>query len=376
MIDYSNIGKQVIYDKSYDSIENYILGTIIGCYIGTNETYYTISIGTEGKVEKIFDDSVLEIIDSGGGQSVDVIQLNAIDNVTYTAPIGKAYSPVNVNVPWLMQGPNPVENLGVIYEEETALKDTDYATWTPSTTQTTIEQFANAQPFTIDLQNYEYTLLSQFDFTGVYAENTEQKILTYRLIYVNLANIYLKPANKTDIIANNFNTTTNQSVQSVAFTFYMDSNGVDSLYNGAASAIWPSFLTPSISGNTVTPRTMNVFAKCDTSRFSTASAAAIDQEKSKFKMRCTLFRTPIGGTMRQMYEALTDLYNNPIVITQNQIPQSNILSLNMIDDNEDNQELTRGLNIEENNEEQQEEQPKKKSIFKRFMSLFTDVDDE
>ena len=81
--------------------------------------------------------------------------------------------------------------------------------------------------------------------------------------------------------------------------------------------------------------------------------------------------------MRQMYEMLTDLYNNPIVITQNQVPQSNILSLNMLEDNnEDNPELTRGLDIEENNEEQQEEKPKKKSIFKRFMSLFTDVDDE
>jgi hypothetical protein len=98
MIDYSNIGKQVIYDKSHDNIDDYVLGTIIGCYIGADETYYIVSIESQGKVEKVFDDALLEIIDSGG-PSITVEALTATENKTYTAPSGKAYSPVTVAVP-------------------------------------------------------------------------------------------------------------------------------------------------------------------------------------------------------------------------------------------------------------------------------------
>ena len=99
MIDYSNIGKQVKYNKSYDNIDNYVLGTIIGCYIGINEQYYVISVESKGITEKIYDDSLLEIISSGGGgSSVTVESLTVTQNNTYTAPSGKAYSPVVVNV--------------------------------------------------------------------------------------------------------------------------------------------------------------------------------------------------------------------------------------------------------------------------------------
>ena len=46
---------------------------------------------------------------TSGGASVEVESLNATENKTYTAPSGKAYSPVVVNVP----NPNAVENVPV-----------------------------------------------------------------------------------------------------------------------------------------------------------------------------------------------------------------------------------------------------------------------
>lgn len=40
-----------------------------------------------------------KIVGGGGGGDVSVISLTATENITYTAPSGKAYSPVTVNVP-------------------------------------------------------------------------------------------------------------------------------------------------------------------------------------------------------------------------------------------------------------------------------------
>ena len=66
-LNFENVGKEVIYNRSVDNIEDYVKGTIVGCYIGQNEEYYITSIESSGECIKISDDSLLEIIDSGGG---------------------------------------------------------------------------------------------------------------------------------------------------------------------------------------------------------------------------------------------------------------------------------------------------------------------
>ncbi len=66
-LNFENVGKEVIYNRSVDNIEDYVKGTIVGCYIGTDEEYYITSIESSGECIKISDDSLLEIIDSGGG---------------------------------------------------------------------------------------------------------------------------------------------------------------------------------------------------------------------------------------------------------------------------------------------------------------------
>ena len=77
------------------------------------------------------------------------------------------------------------------------------------------------------------------------------------------------------------------------------------------------------------------------------------------------------------------MHNNSIKMTQNQVPQNNVLSLNMInnepeEDIEETPTQTRGLhiveedNMNDNNIEQEyeEEQPEKKqNIFRRFINF-------
>ena len=63
-----NIGKNCYINMSEDeNIEDSLYGTIIGYYKNTdkNEEYYFVSIN--GEVKRIYDDSLIEIIEGGGG---------------------------------------------------------------------------------------------------------------------------------------------------------------------------------------------------------------------------------------------------------------------------------------------------------------------
>ena len=50
-----------------NNVEDYVKGTITDCYIGPDEEYYTVSIESSGKCIKVSDESLLQIIYSGGG---------------------------------------------------------------------------------------------------------------------------------------------------------------------------------------------------------------------------------------------------------------------------------------------------------------------
>ena len=65
-LNFENVGKNVIYNRSVDNIEDYVKGTIVGCYIGEDEEYYVTSIESSGECLRIYDDSLLEIIEGGG----------------------------------------------------------------------------------------------------------------------------------------------------------------------------------------------------------------------------------------------------------------------------------------------------------------------
>lgn len=249
-----------------------------------------------------------------GGALVSQTSRTVLENGTVDTTLNNS---VTVNVPWLMQGPNPVENLGVIYEEETALKDTGFATWTPSTTQETIQNTIEVATFVADMAQYEYVLKWQFQFSPVYSANAEQKAMETNLSEEIYLCLYRMPYTVENVQSSNFNRNSVTNLPIASYLIYYNSNGVLSFYNGYVYGVYANQINPIFSTNssdtpTVTVKSLSIIARCNATYFSTASAAAIDQERSKFTMRCTLYRTPIGGTMRQTYESLTDLYNNPI----------------------------------------------------------------
>lgn len=72
-LNYENVGKNVIYNRSVDNIEDYVKGTIVGCYIGQDEEYYVTSIESSGECIKVYDDSLIEIIEGGGSGAVSSV---------------------------------------------------------------------------------------------------------------------------------------------------------------------------------------------------------------------------------------------------------------------------------------------------------------
>ena len=87
MIDYQNIGKYCIYAKySSGTIDDFVLGQIIGFYEDNSETYYVLSIGSSGECIKIYDDSKIQLISTGGGGGGSSTDSDAVH---YTADSNK-----------------------------------------------------------------------------------------------------------------------------------------------------------------------------------------------------------------------------------------------------------------------------------------------
>ena len=69
--DKSNIGKSCYINMSNEAgIDDSALAKIIGYFNEANEEYYFVSIIPDGKVIKVYDDSLINIIDDGSGSSV------------------------------------------------------------------------------------------------------------------------------------------------------------------------------------------------------------------------------------------------------------------------------------------------------------------
>lgn len=90
---------------------------------------------------------------------------------------------------------NNVELISNVYTKDYTLDDTDFATWTPSTTGVTIIASETLSPtVALDLANYEYALRWQYDFIPTYDGTQTNKARTVRCI-ADLWQLIIKRAN-------------------------------------------------------------------------------------------------------------------------------------------------------------------------------------
>lgn len=248
--------------------------------------------------EQTLNGSLSSIINRG----VDVVSVDITTNGTYTAPSGKAYSPVNVNVnpPYLCIGKNPTL-LRTELKPKVYLKDTGYATWTPSTTTTTIVPTTDEFTFDADMLNYDYMLCQQFYVHLYYDDGAQQKGMFIEGTGESWSAMYRYPSGYPQLLDHNWNTNgANPAIQNVLSTHYYAANGSESIVNSLSYGISFATQMPTVSSTTGTNnptwtvRSPNIQARCHDSYFNPANAWYVNQNTSYYQLKYILYRVDYG----------------------------------------------------------------------------------
>ena len=193
-----------------------------------------------------------------------------------------------------------------------ALEDTDYATWTPTTTNTTLMTPQYVVP-NLDKTNYVYSCVYEFLFEPVYQTGTTLAAATLRYCSVSQYHIVLMP-NSVSNWGDGDKTTVNYYSLNKNYMKYITTSSQTAITSSAPYGVYST--TPSHSATTsLTTLTFKfpIYARCYVSYFSTDMAAAIDQNKSTFTYRYSIYRTPHNRSMGDgMTDALINIYQNGI----------------------------------------------------------------
>ena len=153
---------------------------------------------------------------SGGGISVVTTQdEHGGDIVTITAEVVSPWSPWG----------DGAELIYTYSISETKLSDTDYATWTPSTSAQTIKSSVDWGTISADLSQYEYVLKTVIDNSTSYQVGTTMKSATLRNIVESIQVIYRKPSNRTNLISGTDNYNYCTTLNSGSLIDYYNSSG-------------------------------------------------------------------------------------------------------------------------------------------------------
>ena len=210
-----------------------------------------------------------------------------------------------------------VELVGNIFSQDIAFKDTDYNGWTPSSTQTTIIDNLVTDEETVDMANYEYAVRWLIDSQIVYTSGSN-KSRPYRLAAVVWNYVVRDPGSVASFVSGTTDNAMSIGTAAYRYLFYYNSSGSARSERGSSYGVGLTLLANTIADasadvTTVLFRNPQIWVRCNSTRFSTANAALLDQDNSVIKLRASLFR------MRQkksLFPFITDeaidLYNNPL----------------------------------------------------------------
>lgn len=243
----------------------------------------------------------------------DIITLNG--NVVTSS--GNALTMTTRN--WM--GKNP-ELLKEVFTLDTTLGATNYASWTPSTTASTIRASSTiSTKETINLVDYDYILVWKSDCNISY-DNTWSINAASCLREVTFwtQGVYRRPANPTTVVERTYNyAATTQNIYQVQYCLYYNTTPALALANTTYSPCYissvtaPTFSSTSVDSPTLTIKTPVLSARCSSTYFSTDNAAKVDQTKTTVKMRGYLYRVEVGtSAIRSCFDELVNLYNNPL----------------------------------------------------------------
>lgn len=209
-----------------------------------------------------------------------------------------------------------------IYSLSTTLDQTNFASWTPSTTASSIKASSTlTTKETMNLDNYDYIMVWISDCNVAYNSTwsaSAASCLKETCLYTQA--VFRRPANPTTVAEKTFNyNVAQQDIYQIYYCKYYSSATAISLANAAYSPCYISALTAatfsstSSASPTVTIKTPVLSARCSSTYFSTANAKKVDQENSTVKMKGYLYRVEVGtSAIRAAWTQLVNIFNNPL----------------------------------------------------------------
>ena len=198
------------------------------------------------------------------------------------------------------------ELVRTVFEDETALEDTLFNGWTPSTTAKAIIATANATTEVLDLANYEYVLKWETSIEVALNEGATTKAQLKWEGADQYQHIRKYPSSLANIRAENFNGNACTTYFTVPFMRYWNTSGTLTYTHSISYGIYPALTAATFSNSTsntptLTIKTPTVNARCNATYFATARAAEVDQANTVIKRVGKLYRVAIPNAVREMY---------------------------------------------------------------------------
>lgn len=194
-----------------------------------------------------------------------------------------------------------------------ALSSTDFATWTPDTTATTIKASSDAGTAALNTGTYNYALLWFFDMKYVYdGTETNTSKMVRECICIQQA-IYKAPSGLTQLGSRNYNRNYCATMLTTGLADYWNGSGKHTLAYSATQGIYPSATAATFSSTTsntptLTVKRPSIRAICS-SYLSTANCSKINKASSKYTLRGELWRLDKDAEYQGMIKNIVEMYN-------------------------------------------------------------------
>ena len=199
-----------------------------------------------------------------------------------------------------------------------ALEDTDFNTWSPSTTAATVVasqtlSTASQKYVATDLladDGYNYVNIWNMKMPIVYTGTPTQKALpvfSCGLLIQAIFNRYSSYANL--LIGNLNNNVTAQTTLASFLRYYGTTTGTLTYTNSASYGFYyanvaPTFSSTTATSPTITLKTPTMSARCSTTYMSTANAGLVDKTNTKLTYTCKVYRVKKAFYLQGLYKYL------------------------------------------------------------------------
>ena len=217
------------------------------------------------------------------------------------------------NANWMGKNPD------MIFEPDAdgvAFEDTPWATWTPTTTATTLSSAETYTSISINLADYDYLVHTQMYEALYYGSGSTAKARLTKACFDHWGIVTRYASNRTNLISATRNGNSATSVFSQALMDYYNTSGTQTVTMSWGYGLYPTATAPSLASSTAASTTLYVRqpqlnARCSTSYLTTANAGKVDSSASYYQLYYQVWRVDAGSSiLRAVQDNRMAMYNN------------------------------------------------------------------